>query len=462
MKHSYLESLNLRNFRVMKNNDAFFELNNYAFIKAIGKGSYGEVWLCQNGCDKKQYVIKKIYLQKTNEKERNAANLECKLLAQLKHPNIVQYKDSFEFKDNLYIAMSFCEGGDLYTRLRNQNGVFLDERQLVEWFVQIAIALQYMHERNVLHRDLKTQNIFLTRSKIIKVGDLGIARVLESSHSMATTMIGTPYYMSPELFANKPYNHKSDIWALGCVVYEMATLKHAFNAKSFNSLSYKILSGKIPEMPKEYSLDLINLIRAMLNLKPEKRPSARRILSDAFIRSHIVLFLELTKDKSKSANPKTCMDSSASSSLYADGGDTSSSTPLAQEKLLPIYDPKESYLDKERKKTEFEFLSPVDSILVRAVRLERSNEPIEGDSGGNKSNRSIFKCEENSKAEIDNYNLLNLDARQRRRERRRVVNSSGKKNEHICSYAIKEKIVAFSDSRCILFLPLAVRKSLMM
>ncbi|KAF5404745.1 hypothetical protein PHET_01566 [Paragonimus heterotremus] len=102
-----------------------------------------------------------------------------------------------------------------------------------------------MHERNILHRDLKTQNIFLTRSNIIKVGDLGIAKVLESSNSMATTLIGTPYYMSPELFANKPYNHKSDIWALGCVLYEMATLKHAFSAENFNALSYKIMSGKV-------------------------------------------------------------------------------------------------------------------------------------------------------------------------------------------------------------------------
>ena len=138
-----------------------------------------------------------------------------------------------------------------------------------------------------MHRDLKTQNIFLTKTNIIKVGDLGIARVLENQNDMASTLIGTPYYMSPELFSNKPYNHKvlcvysrsmleiitveapvmlsqkeseevvctrltqpsfysqSDVWALGCCVYEMSTLKHAFNAKDMNSLVYRIVEGKV-------------------------------------------------------------------------------------------------------------------------------------------------------------------------------------------------------------------------
>jgi len=159
----------------------------------------------------------------------------------------------------------------------------------------IAMALQYMHERHILHRDLKTQNIFLTKSKIIKVGDLGIARVLDNHSDMATTLIGTPYYMSPELFSNKPYNHKSDVWALGCCVYEMATLKHAFNAKDMNSLVYKILRGKMPLMPKCYSSELVSLIRAMLNSLPEKRPSVNRILRDAYIKKNIALFLEGTR-----------------------------------------------------------------------------------------------------------------------------------------------------------------------
>uniref|UniRef100_A0A1I8G6F9 non-specific serine/threonine protein kinase n=1 Tax=Macrostomum lignano TaxID=282301 RepID=A0A1I8G6F9_9PLAT len=270
-------------------------LGEYQLIKQIGKGSYGEVWLSKHQKDRRQYVLKKISLVNASQKERKSAEQECKLLSQLKHPNIVGYRDSFELEGILYIVMAYCEGGDVYTKLKEQKGVPLPERQIVEWFVQVAMALQYMHERNILHRDLKTQNIFLTRSKIIKVGDLGIARVLDSSNDMAKTLIGTPYYMSPELFSNKPYNHKSDVWALGCCVYEMATLKHAFNARDFSSLSYKILKGRTPDMPTQYSSELLELMRSMLNLSPEKRPSVNRILRDPFIRRSIQLFLESTR-----------------------------------------------------------------------------------------------------------------------------------------------------------------------
>ncbi|XP_075864530.1 serine/threonine-protein kinase Nek4 isoform X8 [Microcebus murinus] len=217
----------------------------YCYLRVVGRGSYGEVTLVKHRRDGRQYVIKKLNLQKASSRERRAAEQEAQLLSQLKHPNIVTYKESWEGGDGLlYIVMGFCEGGDLYRKLKEQKGQLLPESQVVEWFVQIAMALQYLHEKHILHRDLKTQNVFLTRTNIIKVGDLGIARVLENHCDMASTLIGTPYYMSPELFSNKPYNYKSDVWALGCCVYEMATLKHAFNAKDMNSLVYRIIEGK--------------------------------------------------------------------------------------------------------------------------------------------------------------------------------------------------------------------------
>ncbi|XP_035750587.1 serine/threonine-protein kinase Nek4 isoform X4 [Egretta garzetta] len=201
--------------------------------------------------------------------------------------------------------MGFCEGGDLYHKLKEQKGKLLPENQVVEWFVQIAMALQYLHEKHILHRDLKTQNVFLTRTNIIKVGDLGIARVLENQYDMASTLIGTPYYMSPELFSNKPYNYKSDVWALGCCVYEMATLKHAFNAKDMNSLVYRIIEGKLPPMPKDYSPQLVEIIRTMLSKKPEDRPSVKSILRQPYIKHQISLFLEATKAKAAKSHKKT-------------------------------------------------------------------------------------------------------------------------------------------------------------
>ncbi|XP_041619455.1 serine/threonine-protein kinase Nek4 isoform X11 [Vulpes vulpes] len=277
----------------------------YCYLRVVGRGSYGEVTLVRHRRDGRQYVIKKLNLRNASSRERRAAEQEAQLLSQLKHPNIVTYKESWEGGDGLlYIVMGFCEGGDLYRKLKERKGQLLPESQVVEWFVQIAMALQYLHEKHILHRDLKTQNVFLTRTNIIKVGDLGIARVLENNGDMANTLIGTPYYMSPELFSNKPYNYKSDVWALGCCVYEMATLKHAFNAKDMNSLVYRIIEGKLPPMPKDYSPELAELIRTMLSKRPEERPSVRSILRQPYIKRQISLFLEATKAKTSKSNIK--------------------------------------------------------------------------------------------------------------------------------------------------------------
>ncbi|XP_053172099.1 serine/threonine-protein kinase Nek4 [Scomber japonicus] len=280
-------------------------MNNYIFIRVVGKGSYGEVNLVKQKTDRKQYVIKKLNLTTSSKRERRAAEQEAQLLSQLRHPNIVTYRESWEGDDcQLYIVMGFCEGGDLYHRLKQQKGDLLPEKQVVEWFVQIAMALQYLHERNILHRDLKTQNIFLTKTNIIKVGDLGIARVLENQNDMASTLIGTPYYMSPELFSNKPYNHKSDVWALGCCVYEMSTLKHAFNAKDMNSLVYRIVEGKLPQMPSRYDPQLGDLIKSMLCKRPEDRPDVKLILRQPYIKRQIAMFLEATKEKTAKSRKK--------------------------------------------------------------------------------------------------------------------------------------------------------------
>ncbi|XP_075864526.1 serine/threonine-protein kinase Nek4 isoform X4 [Microcebus murinus] len=241
----------------------------YCYLRVVGRGSYGEVTLVKHRRDGRQYVIKKLNLQKASSRERRAAEQEAQLLSQLKHPNIVTYKESWEGGDGLlYIVMGFCEGGDLYRKLKEQKGQLLPESQVVEWFVQIAMALQYLHEKHILHRDLKTQNVFLTRTNIIKVGDLGIARVLENHCDMASTLIGTPYYMSPELFSNKPYNYK------------------------------------LPPMPRDYSPELAELIRTMLSKRPEERPSVRSILRQPYIKNQICIFLEATKAKTSKNNIK--------------------------------------------------------------------------------------------------------------------------------------------------------------
>ena len=159
--------------------------------------------------------------------------------------------------------------------------------------------MKYVHDRKILHRDLKTQNIFLTASGDIKIGDFGIARVLQDTYDCAKTAIGTPYYLSPEICQEKPYNQKSDIWSLGCILYELVTLKHAFDANSMKGLVLKILRGSYPSIPSTYSNDLRDLIQEMLTREPSKRPSVKKILEKDFLSSRIASLVSNTLVKTE-------------------------------------------------------------------------------------------------------------------------------------------------------------------
>mmetsp|Transcript_41057 Transcript_41057/g.98533 ORF Transcript_41057/g.98533 Transcript_41057/m.98533 type:complete len:493 (+) Transcript_41057:52-1530(+) len=155
--------------------------------------------------------------------------------------------------------------------------------KIMSWFVQTLRALDYIHSRKVLHRDLKTSNIFLTKkASIVKIGDFGISRVLEGTME-AITVVGTPYYMSPEVCENKPYTFKSDVWALGCVLYELCVLKHAFSASNLLGLVYKIVSDKYDPIPDRYSPELNDIIRKLLTKQAEQRPGIQAILSNPYV-----------------------------------------------------------------------------------------------------------------------------------------------------------------------------------
>ena len=193
--------------------------------------------------------------------------------------------------------MDYADGGDLYTKIANQKKigkVMYNEDQILDWFVQMGLAIKHIHDRKILHRDLKTQNIFMTQTNQIKIGDFGIARVLQHTYDCAQTAIGTPYYLSPEICQEKPYNQKSDIWSLGCILYEMVTLRHAFDANSMKGLVLKILRGTYPAIPSNYSQDLKDLIADMLIKDPAKRPSMRKILEKEFLSRRISKLLTLT------------------------------------------------------------------------------------------------------------------------------------------------------------------------
>uniref|UniRef100_K7G7D3 non-specific serine/threonine protein kinase n=1 Tax=Pelodiscus sinensis TaxID=13735 RepID=K7G7D3_PELSI len=266
-------------------------MEKYIKVQKIGEGSFGKAILVKSKENSKQYVIKEINISKMSNKEREESRREVAVLANMKHPNIVLYRESFEENGSLYIVMDYCEGGDLFRRINAQKGILFSEDQIIDWFVQICLALKHVHDRKILHRDIKSQNIFLTKDGTIQLGAFGIARVLNSTVELARTCIGTPYYLSPEICQNKPYNNKSDIWALGCVLYEMCTLKHAFEAGNMKNLVLKIISGSFPPVSPHYSYDLRNLLSQLFKRNPRDRPSVNSILEKIFLAKRVEKFL---------------------------------------------------------------------------------------------------------------------------------------------------------------------------
>ncbi|KAF4789567.1 NIMA related kinase 3 [Turdus rufiventris] len=197
----------------------------------------------------------------------------------MEHPNIVAFKESFEADGHLYIVMEYCDDGDLMQKIKHQGGNFFPEDMILHWFVQMCLAVKHIHDKRVLHRDIKSKNVFLTQSGKVKLGDFGSARLLAHPMSYACTYVGTPYYVPPEIWESLPYNNKSDIWSLGCILYELCTLKHPFQAKSWKHLILKICKGSYDPLPSHYSYELHYLIKQMFKRNPQNRPSASTILA---------------------------------------------------------------------------------------------------------------------------------------------------------------------------------------
>ncbi|KAM5179685.1 serine/threonine-protein kinase Nek3-like isoform 1-T3 [Mantella aurantiaca] len=253
-------------------------MEHYEVLRVIGEGSFGRALLVCHKNTNHKYVMKEVRLPKSSGASRDSRQ-EAVVLAKMKHPNIVKFRESYEEDGHLYIVMEYCEGGDLLGTIKHQRGKLFTEQTILQWFVQMCLAVQHIHEKRVLHRDIKSKNIFLTQTRTIKLGDFGSARILSSPMAHACTYVGTPYYVPPEIWENVPYNNKSDIWSLGCVLYEICTLKHPFQAGSWKNLILKICHGSYSPLPSQYSYELRSLIKQMFRKDPRQRPSANTILT---------------------------------------------------------------------------------------------------------------------------------------------------------------------------------------
>ena len=285
----------------------------YRKIRTIGAGAFGHVFLVESIAEKNtrvppgQYVIKRMCLVSSEEVLRSAA-VEIKILENLTpHENIVKYHEHFiDDEDCINIVIEHCPHGDLDKLIEQRAKINrpFSLCEVVYLTFQLLVGVRHLHASGIIHRDLKPSNIFVSglssggdassnifpttdscRGLTLKIADFGISRVLERTGSLAKTVIGTPFYISPELCNGQPYSTSCDIWALGCVVFEIAaTGQRCFSGDNVMSIVRCIVSGEVPNVPNRLDIDRFvrPLLLEMLQVEQKARPNADALLHRFF------------------------------------------------------------------------------------------------------------------------------------------------------------------------------------
>lgn len=286
--------------------------NDYDVLEKIGQGSFGVIRKVRRKTDGEVICRKEISYTRMSDREKEQLHAELRILESLRHPNIVQYyhRQHLKSSHDLHLYMEYCGNGDLggYIRKLKDRNKMADEEFIWAIFAQLVGALYRCHygedpppagkEGNVrkgkvlvskqghtviLHRDLKPENVFLGDNNSVKLGDFGLSKII-ASHDFASTYVGTPFYMSPEICAAERYSHHSDIWSMGCIIYELASRQVPFEARSHMELVLKIKKGYIKPLPPQYSQDLTDVISWCLKTDPRQRPDCAQLLGVANIK----------------------------------------------------------------------------------------------------------------------------------------------------------------------------------
>jgi len=258
--------------------------------ETLGQGTAGKAELCKKKDDGTWWVLKVIEGEiqaGSHKKSLNEGSIaEVAILAKLRHPNIIRYEDSWVQDTTLMILMEYADGGTLEDKWKthcksHQN---IKEELVMKWAGQLLSAANYFHNINVLHRDIKLANIMMTKQDDIKLVDFGLARILDTQSFVAKTACGTPYYISPELCKGDPYDNKADIWALGCVIYELFALQRPFSGPNLSAVVNKIMRAEPDMKPFAHvSNDGKELVLAMLAKDHKQRPSAGQCLQQPYM-----------------------------------------------------------------------------------------------------------------------------------------------------------------------------------
>eukprot|EP00922_Rhytidocystis_sp_ex-Travisia-forbesii_P055215 GHVS01081782.1.p1 GENE.GHVS01081782.1~~GHVS01081782.1.p1 ORF type:complete len:226 (+),score=30.34 GHVS01081782.1:158-835(+) len=224
--------------------------------------------------------------------------LEVQLLSKFSdHPFIVRYHEAFVKMSSLYVIMDYCEKGDLdrQVSIRLKEGKLWSEEQVMKLFAQVAAAVHHMHRHNVLHRDLKLANILLDGTNRVRVTDFGISKCI-GDEGFAKTQIGTPLFMSPESLKGQPYSYPSDVWSLGCVLYNMLALKPPFDAVSMVCLLQAIKKERPHMLPRGVSKSVSDLCMSMLDKAPDRRPTVEHIMQHESVQKALKTLLSQRKN----------------------------------------------------------------------------------------------------------------------------------------------------------------------
>ena len=262
-------------------------LDDFKIEKVLGKGSFGLVYLVTRKKDNKVYALKSVILEKLTEKQQESSVNEVRILASIKHPNVIGYKEAFwdEKTNSLNIVMEYADDGDLQSKInkmKKENG-FFNESLIWNYSIQLIQGLKALHDKKIMHRDLKSANIFLIKDKNqCKIGDMNVSKVIKEK--LLRTQTGTPYYASPEVWLDKPYSFKSDLWSIGCIIYELCQLKTPFTGENIDDLFINVCMGKAERINKVYSEDLWKMINMLLQVDVDKRVNC-----DQFLNSELIL-----------------------------------------------------------------------------------------------------------------------------------------------------------------------------
>ena len=270
--------------------------------KVLGKGSFGSVYLVRRKRDNKIYALKSVYMEKLNKKEQENSVNEVRILASVNHPNVIGYKEAFwdDSGSTLNIVMEYADDGDLHTKIEHmeKEGGFFSEDTIWNYSIQMIEGLKALHDKKIMHRDLKSANIFLVKDKHqCKIGDMNVSKVIKDK--VLRTQTGTPYYASPEVWNDNPYSYKSDLWSIGCVIYELCELKPPFHGKDLDELYENVCKGKPKRIKKTYSDELWQMIMMLLQVDVNKRVDC-----NGFLKSELIL----KKIKEMKEDPKTVQE----------------------------------------------------------------------------------------------------------------------------------------------------------